>query len=179
MVYLAPGFEEIEAVTIIDLLRRANIEVTVAGIKDKSVRGAHGITILSDIYDKEVEPDDYDYLVLPGGQPGTDNLKKNKYIIELIKKFKHENKLIAAICAAPTVLLEAGILESKRVTSYPSEKHLFASSIYEESPVVKDGNIITSQGVGTAIDFALDLIGEIKGSEVKRETADKILYKIK
>jgi len=178
LVYLSPGFEEIEAVTIIDLLRRAKIEVVIAGLDKGPVSGSHNISILSDMFHEDVDPDEFDLLVLPGGQPGTNNLKNDQKVLESIKKFKRDNKLIGAICAAPTVLWEAGILENKKVTSYPSEKDTFSSSIYEESPVVKDDNIITSRGVGTAIDFALDLIGEIKGDAVKRETADKILWKI-
>jgi 4-methyl-5(b-hydroxyethyl)-thiazole monophosphate biosynthesis len=179
LVYLAPGFEEIEAVTIIDLLRRADIEVIAAGLEEGYITGSHGISILSDKSIENLNSDDFDILVLPGGQPGTNNLKKNQKVIDSIKDFKQKNKLIGAICAAPTVLQEAGILDNKRVTSYPSEKGVFKSSVYEESSVVKDDNIITSRGVGTAIDFALDLIGEIKGVDVKRDMADKILYKIK
>ena len=179
LIYLAPGFEEIEAVTIIDLLRRAHIEVTVSGLSEKSVTGSHGITILSDITLEQVNPTEYDYLVLPGGQPGTNNLKNNTKVLESVKNFMEDNKLIGAICAAPTVLWEAGILENKRVTSYPSEKAVFTSAVYEETSVVKDGNIITSRSVGTAIDFALDLIGEIKGDDVKQETAEKILWEVK
>lgn len=178
LIYLAPGFEEIEAVTIIDLLRRANIDVVVAGLEERYITGSHGIRISTDLYYEDIDPEEYDYLVLPGGQPGTNNLKKNLKVLELIKKFMEDNKLIGAICAAPTVLWEAGILENKRVTSYPSEKIVFSSAVYEESSVVKDGNIITSRGVGTAIEFALDLIGEIKGDSVKKETADNILWKI-
>jgi 4-methyl-5(b-hydroxyethyl)-thiazole monophosphate biosynthesis len=179
LVYLAPGFEEIEAVTVIDLLRRADIDVTVAGLEEGSVTGSHGISIHSDVYYESINPDDFDYMVLPGGQPGTNNLKKNQKVLDSLKKFQKENKLIGAICAAPTVLQEAGILNGKKVTSYPSEEKVFHSSEYQPSPVVKDENIITSRGVGTAIDFALDLIGEIKGEKVKQETAVRILYKVK
>jgi 4-methyl-5(b-hydroxyethyl)-thiazole monophosphate biosynthesis len=179
LVYLAPGFEEIEAVTIIDLLRRAEINVTVAGLEKGSIEGSHGISILADVNYDEINPDDYNYLILPGGQPGTDNLKSNQKVLEAVRKFRNENKLIGAICAAPTVLHAAGILENKKVTSYPSEKEVLTSSRYEDSPVVKDDNIVTSRGVGTAIDFALDLIEEIKGKGVKEEIANKILYKIK
>lgn len=177
--YLAPGFEEIEAVTIIDLLRRAEINVTVAGLVKGSVEGSHGISILADVNYKEINPDDYDYLILPGGQPGTNNLKANQQVLDSVRKFRNENKLIAAICAAPTVLHEAGILDNKKVTSYPSEKEVFTSSKYVDSPVVKDENIVTSRGVGTAIDFTLDLIGEIMGNETRQEIADRILWKIR
>lgn len=178
LVYVATGFEEIEAVTIIDLLRRANIEVTVAGLGGNSVTGSHGITLLTDLSIEEIDPAEYDYLVLPGGQPGTNNLKNNTKVLESVKNFMQEKKLIGAICAAPMVLWEAGILENRRVTSYPSEKDIFTSAVYEETAVVKDGNIITSRGVGTAIDFTLELIGEIKGGNVKEEIANKILWKI-
>ena len=176
LIYLAPGFEEIEAVTIIDLMRRADIDVTVAGLKDGFITGSHGISILSDIYYDKVNPEEYDYLVLPGGQPGTNNLKKNKKVIETIKMFMQNDKLIGAICAAPIVLQEAGILNHKRITSYPSDKAVFKSAVYKESKVVKDGNIITSRSAGTAIDFALNLIGEIKGQKIKQETAKRILW---
>jgi len=179
LIYLAPGFEEIEAVTIIDLLRRADIDVTVAGLEEGAVTGSHGISIQSDVYYEDINPDEFDYMVLPGGQPGTNNLKQNLKVLDSLKKFRTENKLIGAICAAPIVLHEAGILEGKKVTSYPSEEKVFNTSIYQSSAVVKDDNIITSRGVGTAIDFALDLIGEIKGEKVKQETAARILYELK
>jgi 4-methyl-5(b-hydroxyethyl)-thiazole monophosphate biosynthesis len=179
LVYLAPGFEEIEAVTIIDLLRRADVAVTVAGLEEGSIKGSHGISILADVNYETINPEKYDYLVLPGGQPGTNNLKNNKKVLDSVRRFQKENKLIGAICAAPTVLQEAGILDNKKVTSYPSEKEAFNSSIYETSSVVKDDNIITSRGVGTALDFALDLIGEIKGEDAKQDIASKILYEIK
>jgi 4-methyl-5(b-hydroxyethyl)-thiazole monophosphate biosynthesis len=176
LVFLAPGFEEIEAVTVIDLLRRADIDVTVAGLEHGSITGSHGISLLPDDHYESINPDDYKYLVLPGGQPGTNNLKSNPVVLDTVKKFKKENKLVGAICAAPTVLNEANILDNKKVTSYPTEKDSFSSSIYEESSVVKDDNIITSRGVGTAIDFALELISEIKGIEVKQDIAKKILW---
>lgn len=178
LLYLAPGFEEIEAVTIIDLLRRADIDVTVAGLEDGFITGSHGISILSDIYYEKIDLGDYDYLVLPGGQPGTNNLRKNRKVLETVKKFMKDKKLIGAICAAPLVLEEAGVLKNKKITSYPSEKDVFKSAVYIESSVVKDSNIITSRGVGTAIDFALKLIGEIKGDNSKQKTAGKILWEI-
>jgi 4-methyl-5(b-hydroxyethyl)-thiazole monophosphate biosynthesis len=179
LVYLAPGFEEIEAVTIIDLLRRAEINVTVAGLGDGPITGSHDISVLSDVSIEDINPDNFDYLVLPGGQPGTNNLKNNQKVLEAIQQFQQEKKLIGAICAAPTVLHKAGVLDNKKVTSYPSEESVFSTSRYENSPVVKDENIITSRGVGTAIDFALELIGEIKGEDVKKDTAAKILHQIK
>jgi 4-methyl-5(b-hydroxyethyl)-thiazole monophosphate biosynthesis len=176
LIYLAPGFEELEAVTIIDLLRRAGVDVTIAGLEREAVTGSHEITIACDAFYEDVDADDFDYLILPGGQPGTNNLKSDKHILEIVRKFDSDNKIIGAICAAPTVLHEAGILNNVKVTSYPSEKNVFNPSLYEENYVVTDGNIVTSRGVGTAIDFTLDIIGKIKGNEVKIQTAERILW---
>jgi 4-methyl-5(b-hydroxyethyl)-thiazole monophosphate biosynthesis len=178
LVYLAPGFEEIEAVTIIDLLRRADIDVTVAGLEQNTVTGSHGITVKCDAFYQDINPDDFDYLILPGGQPGTNNLKNDARVKAALQSFERKNKIIGAICAAPTVLQEAGVLNNKRLTCYPSEKGKFEAALYREDKVVSDGNIITSRGVGTAIDFALDLIGKIKGGQTKQEIAERILWKI-
>ena len=125
LVLLAPGFEEVEAVTVIDLLRRAEISVTVAGLKTDQIEGSHKIEIKTDANFQDIDPEDYDVLVLPGGQPGTYNLASNAWVIETIRAFDRQKKLIAAICAAPTVLNKSGILKNRRVTSFPSEKDFF------------------------------------------------------
>ena len=177
LVLLSPGFEEIEAITIIDILRRAEINVTVARLEKNIVTGSHNISVKCDIFYKDVNIDDFDFLVLPGGQPGTNNLKSNPTVIEWLQKFKHENKKIAAICAAPTVLEKAKIIDNIKVTSYPSEKDKFDSNYYSEDVIVVDKNIITSRGVGTAIDFSLELVNIIKGKEIRDEIASKILWK--
>ena len=177
LIFLAAGFEEIEAVTIIDLLRRAEAEVTIAGLKPERITGSHGITIECDAFIEDVDFSQYGMLILPGGQPGTNNLKSSEKVLETVKRFHSEGKMIAAICAAPTVLVKAGVLKNKRVTSYPSEKSAFNFFDYMESDVVRDGNIITSRGVGTAIDFALELVGILKDEEVKADLAEKILWK--
>ena len=176
LVILAPGFEEIEAVTIIDLLRRVSIEVVIAGLEKESVTGSHSISINCDVYYTDVKIDDYDFLILPGGQPGTNNLKDNSTIIDWLQKFKTENKQIAAICAAPLVLKKASIIENINITSYPAEKSNFPSDYYVEKNVVKDKNVITSRGVGTAIEFALELVNTIKGKKIRDELASKILW---
>ncbi len=178
LIYLAPGFEETEAITTIDLLRRATIEVTVAGLKQKTITGSHGITVVCDADHESVDPDEYEYLILPGGQPGTNNLKADPQVIKSIQNFAEKGKLIGAICAAPTVLEKANVVKNRRVTSYPSERQVFTSSKYEEQPVVRDQNIVTSRGVGTAIEFALELVGIIKGENVKSEIAGQILYQL-
>ena len=176
LVLLSPGFEEIEAVTIIDILRRAEIDTTIAGLKKEVVKGSHDISVKPDIYYKDINVNDYDFLILPGGQPGTDNLKSNPTVIEWLQKFNNENKGIAAICAAPTVLEKANVIENVKITSYPSEKEIFDADFYCEEKVVKDKNIITSRGVGTAIDFSLKLVEIINGSNSKDELASKILW---
>lgn len=177
LVFLASGFEEIEAVTIIDLLRRADVAVTVAGLEKGIITGSHGISMGCDVFIEDIDSTQFDMLVLPGGQPGTNNLKASENVLAMVRQFNKDNKMIAAICAAPTVLAEAGVLENKRVTSYPSEKSVFNFFEYMESDVVRDGNIVTSRGVGTAISFALELVEILKGAEVKKELAEKILWK--
>lgn len=175
---LAPGFEEIEAVTVIDLLRRAGIEVITASITaDRMVCGSHDICILADITVDDAATDKFDGIFLPGGQPGSNNLKQNTRVLDMIRSFYFQQKWVMAICAAPLVLLEAGILSGRRITSYPAEKGSFQSEKYEENSVVQDGQIITSRGVGTAIDFALALIEIFKGKKVREEQAGRILWK--
>jgi 4-methyl-5(b-hydroxyethyl)-thiazole monophosphate biosynthesis len=178
LVLLAAGFEEIEAVTVIDLLRRSEIDVAVAGLGGKKVIGSHGIPIYCDILINDIRPNEYDVLCLPGGQPGTDNLKSDQKVLDLVQSFNQKGKLIAAICAAPTVLEEAGILEGRRVTSYPSERNVFSQSEYQNKNVVEDNNIITSRGVGTAIDFALTLVKILRGGVYRDQLAEQILWTI-
>lgn len=177
LVLLAPGFEEIEAVTIIDLLRRARIKVTVAGLQKESVKGSHDIVLKPDVYYKEVNHRSFDVLILPGGQPGSSNLKADAQILNWIQERHLQGQRLAAICAAPTVFHAAGITKGLRLTSYPSEKEVFTDSRYVEENVVKDGGIITSRGVGTAIEFSLKLIEELQGADTAKDVAERILYK--
>ena len=177
LVVLATGFEEIEAVTVIDILGRAEIEVDVAGLNEKEIIGSHNICIISDIELLNTKKEEYDFLVLPGGQPGTDNLKNSQVVIEWINHFKTAGKFICAICAAPTVLQKANVLNHINITSYPSEKENFDSNSYSDENVIQDNNIITSRGVGTAIDFGLKLVETIKGKSQRDKLAAKILWK--
>ena len=177
LVVLAPGFEEIEAISIIDVLRRGEIDVTVAGLTDGPITGSHDITVVPDTVLEKTDHTVFDVLVLPGGQPGTNNLKADERLLQWIRdRFKNGQKL-AAICAAPTVLHKAGITDRLKLTSYPSEKAVFTNSEYLEEPVVKDGHVITSRGVGTALAFGLALIEELQGKEKAREVAERILFK--
>jgi len=156
IVPLAEGFEEIEAVAVIDILRRANIKVDVVGVEDEIVSGRNGIKILCDKIITDVKPEDYDGIVLPGGNPGYKNLENNQQVINFIKYFNSKGKLIAAICAAPTILESIGILEGKKATCFPKMKDKIRN--YVDEKVVVDGNIISSQGPGTAIEFALEIV---------------------
>ena len=176
LIILAPGFEEIEAITVIDILRRANIDAKVVGLEDELVSGSHNILIKCDSTLGRIDVHEFSHLVLPGGQPGTNNLKNNKQVIDLINNFYKQNKIIAAICAAPTVLQAAGILAGKKITSYPAERETFTSSTYLDQNVVSDKNIITSRGVGTAIDFALALVENIVNKGKRAVIAKKILW---
>jgi len=177
LIVFATGFEEVEALTTVDLLRRVDLDVTIAGLERDVVTGAHDITVKCDLYYEDIEQEHYDCLILPGGQPGTDNLRANHKVVNWVKNYYNSGKLIAAICAAPVVLHTAGILDGKKVTSYPSEKEVFSNCMYLEEPVVQDGNVITSRGVGTAIEFALKIVENMKGKESADQLAKQVLYK--
>lgn len=177
LVALADGFEEIEAVTSIDILRRAGLEVIIAAVGgDLLVSGSRGIQIKADIELRNFEgvPDT---LVLPGGIPGAANLANSEIIINLIKKCSEQAKLIAAICASPAyALLKSGILSGKRVTCYPGcEKLLNADVKYINENVVIDGNVITSAGPGTAFYFALAITEQLLGKEIAEDVRKKAL----
>ena len=176
LVLLAPGFEEIEAVTIVDILRRGEIEVTTAGLKKDLIVGSHNISIKADVYYKDVREEEFDILILPGGQPGSTNLKKDVLVLNWIKKRFSAGHALAAICAAPTVFQEAGIARGLKITSYPGEKPVFSESLYKTDSVVKDKNVISSRGVGTAIEFALALVAELNSPKIAAEIKAKILY---
>jgi len=175
LVILTDGVEEVEAITVIDLLRRADIEVTTTSISGEKVTGSHNIIIHADSQIDEVKDFDFDIVILPGG-PGTRNLRESETVIDFVKNQNLSGKYVAAICAGPTVLNKAGILSGKSITSYPSEENSFTDSNYFYKNVVVDGNIITSRAAGTALDFAIKLIEILAGKEKADEVADKILY---
>jgi 4-methyl-5(b-hydroxyethyl)-thiazole monophosphate biosynthesis len=167
LVPLAQGCEELEAVTIIDLLRRANIHVVTAGLDDQPVRCGRGTRLLADTTLDQALTQDFDMVVLPGGQPGTDNLNADPRVHSLLKKMAGSGKFTAAICAAPGVLASAGLLQGKSATGFPGvlETMNLTGVILQDQPVVKDGKIITSKGPGTAMDFALELIETLAGKQ--------------
>lgn len=161
LVLLADGFEEVEALSVVDVLRRGNIDCKMCSIEDEYVRGTHDIIIKSDCNIKDIYPEDYDGVVLPGGLPGAENLKADS-VKELVTKMNEKKKIVAAICAAPETLEYFNILEGKKCTSYPGfiqEKDKV--NYVEDKTVVVDGNIITSRGPATALVFALSILEEL------------------
>lgn len=176
LVPLAPGFEELEAVTVIDLLRRAEIEVVVAGLEDGPVRGSHGITITPDLALEQALAGEFDMLVLPGGLPGSDHLAADPRLRAVLRQMADSGKFVAAICAAPRALAAAGVLQGRRATSFPGalSAEVMDTFAYQEAAVVTDGKVITSRGPGTAMDFALALIGALSGEDARRKVEQRL-----
>ena len=176
LVPLAEGFEEIEAVTVVDVLRRAGIEVHTASLDGPRVTGSHGVTVLADKALDAVVADEYDLVVRPGGMPGAEHLQNDPRVISLLRRFAAEGRYTAAICAAPSVLAHAGLLEERAATSFPG--FLNANSApgirLREEAVVVDGKVVTSRGAGTAMEFGLALIGLLEGAEVRQRVAERL-----
>ncbi|MDR1976023.1 MAG: DJ-1/PfpI family protein [Campylobacteraceae bacterium] len=164
LVPLAEGFEEIEAISIIDVLRRGGVEVVTAALLDKSVKGANGVDVIADTLLSKVEEGDFDIIVLPGGNEGHKNLAKNAKLLEMLKAHEKAGKTLAAICAAPYVLKVAGVLKGA-YTCYPSMEEVIGREGHtsEQKVVVNSDNIITSQGPATAADFALAVLERLEG----------------
>ena len=177
LLMLAEGFEEVEALTVVDYLRRKDIICDTCSIAEsKNVEGAHRISVESDKVLKDiVDIEGYDGIVLPGGLPGSTNLRDNDRVIELVKDFDKNEKLIAAICAAPIVLEKAGIIDGKNITSYPGTEGELKSGKYKEDLVVRDGHIITSRGPAVAVYFALEIVDYLIGERNKEDLKKEIL----
>ncbi len=165
MVPLVDGIEELEAVTVVDLLRRAEVDVVTAGLAEGPVRASRGVVFVPDQLFATVAGEPFDGIVFPGGAAGAEKLESDPRILDLARDYDRDGHLLAAVCAAPRVLAAAGVLQGRRATAYPG--HLEAKGIEpEDQPVVVDGNIVTSRGPGTAMDFALTLIEYLEGVEV-------------
>ncbi len=176
LVPLATGFEEIEAMSIIDILRRAGIDVVIAGLGKKQVVGTHGVKVQADVHIEDMSSEEFDMIVLPGGLPGATNLQKDEYVQKLLKDFDKQNKSIGAICAAPLALESAGVLK-ENYTCYPS----FEINIREEGytisqDVVSDKNIMTSRGPATAMAFGLAIVAKLCGDEKSSEIKSQLLF---
>lgn len=176
LVLLAAGFEEIEAVAVIDLLRRAGIDTRTASLGPREVTGSHGITVAADLALDSVDPDDFEMIVLPGGLPGADHLKADNRVLALLRRFAVAGRYTAAICAAPGVLAHAGLLDGRTATSYPGflRPDSAPGLKLSEAPVVIDGKVVTSRGPGTAMEFGLALIGLLEGSQAAQIVRDRL-----
>jgi len=177
VIALADGFEEVEAISIVDVLRRAEVEVVLAGLHDGPVVSARKVKVIPDRNIDSVRADDYDMIVLPGGQPGSDNLNADERVRRLVKEFSQKGKMVGAICAAPYVLADAGIIEGKKVTSYPTYRERLGNVVYQEEIVVEDGNVLTSRGPGTALCFGLAIVRRLAGREKAQTIQESMLLR--
>jgi len=170
-IFLAEGFEEIEAITTIDVLRRGGVEVVCVGIGGKNITGAHAITVTADVREDALRsfPADMEGVILPGGMPGTKNLKKSGTVMRALGHCIQNSLYIAAICAAPSVPGELGLLAGVNATCFPGFETRLSGARIVDAPVVTDGKFITSKGPGTTIAFALEILALLKGSAVSQE----------
>lgn len=169
LVLFAEGSEELEAITVVNILRRAGVQVTLAGLQAGPLRGSRHTQLLPDTTLDEALQHQYDMVVLPGGLPGTDHFKADSRVLHLVRQMYQEGRYVCAICAAPTVLATAGLLDGKRATAYPGCLDAFPAVLRQNSAVVEDGKIITSRGPGTAMDFALTLVERLCGKAKRQE----------
>ena len=177
LVVLAPGFEEVEALAPVDILRRAGAQVTIAGTISGAIKGRNGISVLPDTT-MDKAGSDYDMIVLPGGTAGTENLKKDAIVKAVVEAMALKDKFITAICAAPTVLSAIGVSRGRLVTSHPSVREELHGERISDERVVVDGNFITSQGPGTAMEFGFCLVENLFGKEKVLEVNRGVLAKI-
>lgn len=175
-ILFAEGFEEVEALTVVDMLRRADVKVCmVSAYNTELVTGAHGISVKMDSGINDIK--EGEMVILPGGIPGVPNLLANKEVTDILKKYYEEDKYIAAICAAPTILDELGIVDNKNVTCYPSCAEKLKKSVYTDDSVTVDGKIITSKAVGTALEFSFKLIEILKDATIAENVKNSVYYR--
>lgn len=169
LVLFADGSEELEAVTVVNILRRAGVNVTLAGLTAGALRGSRGTMLVPDTTLDAVLHDSFDIVVLPGGQPGTNHLRADARVLKLVQQMSAQGKYVSAICAAPSVLASAGLLDGKKATSFPTCLDGFPKVHLQTAAVVEDGKLITSRGPGTAMDFALTLVERLVGAAKRQE----------
>lgn len=176
-VFFGTGFEEIEALTVVDILRRAGIETDMVSVMDeRTVIGSHQIPVVMDKLLSEVDFDSVDMLVLPGGLNGTKNLEACGPLMEQVDAFANSKKMVCAICAAPSILGHRGLLNGKKAIAYPGFEEQLAGAQIVNEPAVKDGNIITGRGMGCSIPFALEILKHLTDEETAKSMAEKIVY---
>lgn len=177
-IFMADGCEEIEGLTVVDILRRAEMEICMISISGKKeIQGSHGIVFQADAMAEDVNFKELDGIVLPGGMPGTLHLGESTVVNEVIRKFVAEGKLVSAICAAPSVLGAAGLLQGKKAVCYPGFEEKLTGAVVDTKEVAVDGNIITSRGMGTAIPFALEIVRYFAGDEASERIGKGIIYR--
>ena len=176
---VANGYEEVEMLTVVDLMRRAGMTCDIMSVSgEKELTSSHKVTVIADLLYEEADFDSYDALAIPGGMPGTTNLGAHAGVCEQLKKAYADGRMIAAICAAPTVFGKLGLLEGKKAICYPGMEDQLTGAEVTYEPAVRDGNIITSRGMGTAIDFGLAIIAYYEGEEAAAALAEKIVYEV-
>lgn len=166
-VFLADGFEEMEALAPVDILRRAGVSVCTVGVTGKTVTGSHGIAVTADA--ESFDPADCEAVILPGGMPGTARLDESPLVARALAAAKEKGRLIAAICAAPSVLGHKGLLVGRRATCYPGWEKELTGAVYTGEPVTEDGNILTARGAGVAVEFGLALTARLVSPEKAEE----------
>lgn len=180
LVPLAEGFEEIEAVTVIDVLRRAGVEVVSAGLTEGPIKGSRGVVVVPDTALHRIDDAEFDMVVLPGGGPGVENLRLNKHIHEIVTRIHEREGYVTAICAAPSIYAELGFLEGRKATSHPTFRDRVSPRVgeYSEDRVVVDGHFITSRGPGTSMEFALKLVETLMGPEAAQKVNEGVMAKL-
>lgn len=177
-IFLADGFEETEAIAPIDILRRAELDVKLVAINGEKATSSHGVTVLCDMNIKDITTEDMECIILPGGMPGTLNLEANPILRVCIDYCYKNNKLIGAICAAPSILGHLGLLKGKKAVCFPGfENELIGAEIPKGEYVIKDGNIITAKGAGVALEFGLSLANELAGEMMAKKIRAAIQMK--
>lgn len=174
--FFASGYEECEALIVVDMLRRANVDIDMIGLNDIKVKSSHNVTVNMDKVFSDVNFDEYDIFILPGGMPGTTNLKNDERLLTLLKEKYEANKLICAICAAPSVLAAIGILDGKKATCFPNFRSCLTNSELVDTKCVQDGNVITACGLGAAFEFAKCILNNVLDKEKVEDVYQRICY---
>jgi 4-methyl-5(b-hydroxyethyl)-thiazole monophosphate biosynthesis len=175
--FLAEGFEEVEAIAPLDLIRRSGLEIKTVGIGSKVIVGSHGIPVVADMIEEELSDDAPDMVILPGGMPGTKNLDANATVHKAIADAVKNDAYVCAICAAPMILGKLGLLRDKNAVSYPGFEEYLDGATLPDKKVVRDGKIITAKGMGAGLEFGLEIIAALKGSECADKLAETAIIK--
>ena len=175
VLFLATGFEEIEVMSIVDTLRRAGVEVVIAGLQEGATEGSRGVNVIPDRSIDSIALDEFAAVILPGGSPGYINLGRDRRVRELVTQAFEEGRIVAAICGAPTVLADLGILKGKKATVFPGKERDLTGAEFVNERVVVDGTVVTSKGPGTAIEFGITLVELLVGKQRAQEVKDDLV----